>query len=133
MKSTRTLYNAAGAMAATAGLVLAGASTAAAADDYTLPTPKGGDFSQASDLETSVKTLVPKVLNIVLLLAGVLAVFYLIWSGVQYITSGGNADRVKTARSGIINAIIGIVIIMASFFIIRLAVGAGQTVNNLKS
>ena len=136
MRLNRSLYNKAGTIAATAGLVLGSVSIAKADDTgaYSLPAPTGADFdTNPTDISDTIRTLVPKVLDVVLLIAGVLAVFYLIWSGVQYITSGGNADKVKVARAGIINAIIGIIIIMGAFFIIRLAVGAGTTVNGLST
>ena len=59
-----------------------------------------------------------------------LAVIYLIYAGVQYITSGGSPDKAKAARAGIINAIIGIVVIVASYAIIRFGVSIGITVND---
>ncbi|MCC2631724.1 MAG: Type secretion system pilin, partial [Patescibacteria group bacterium] len=69
-------------------------------------------------------------INILLVLAGVLAVLFLIYSGFLYITAGGSADKAKAARGGIINAVIGIIIIMASFFIVRFAVGIGNSAQN---
>lgn len=47
--------------------------------------------------------------------AGLLAVFLIIWGGFRYITSVGNADQASNARKTIINALIGLIIaIMAT-------------------
>ncbi|MFA7244256.1 MAG: pilin [Patescibacteria group bacterium] len=71
--------------------------------------------------------IVNNVINIVLMVAGALAVIYLIYSGILYITAAGNPDSAKKGQQGIINAVIGIVIIVAAFFIVRAAMGlAGQ-------
>ena len=86
--------------------------------------------STTSDFNTSFAAIATTAVNIVLLVSGVLAVLFLIWSGVQYITSAGSAEKAKTARAGIINAVIGIVVIVAAFFIVRFAVSAGNTVSN---
>lgn len=72
------------------------------------------------------------IINIVLVIAGFLAVIYLIYSGIRYITSAGNADVAKAARQGIINAVIGIAVIVASFVIVRLvAQVTGGAVNSV--
>ena len=65
------------------------------------------------------------VITIILMIAGALAVIYLIYSGIIYITAAGNPDAAKKGQQGVINAIIGIVIIIAVYFIIRVAMGLG--------
>ncbi len=70
------------------------------------------------------------VFSFLTLIAGILAVFFLIFYGIQYITAGGSADKAKAARQGIINAIIGIIIVVASFAIIRFASSIGYSLGN---
>lgn len=72
-----------------------------------------------------------KALAIITIIAGALATIYLIWNGIQYITSAGNPEKIKSARSGMINAVIGIVIIVAAYAIIRFAISIGNTVNTV--
>ncbi len=67
--------------------------------------------------------LVTKVSNWVFVIAGVLAFFYLLYSGILYITASGNAEQAKKAQQGILNAIIGIVIIVFAYAIVRAVVG----------
>jgi hypothetical protein len=49
--------------------------------------------------------------NWIAIIAGIVAFFYLIYSGFLYITAAGNPDQAKKGGQGIINAIIGIIII----------------------
>jgi hypothetical protein len=58
-------------------------------------------------------------------IAGIAAIFFLLLSGFQYITAGGDGEKAGKARAGIINAIIGIIILMAAFFIFNAARNAG--------
>ena len=75
-----------------------------------------------SDSDANVSTLANKVLGWIFLVAGILAVIYLVYAGIVYITAGGNADAAKKGQQGIINAIIGIVIIVLAYVIV-VAVG----------
>jgi len=90
----------------------------------------GGSVNGTSSSFTwaNFKSLAGDVVNILLFVAGFLAVVYLVYNGIQYITSAGNADKVKTARAGIINAVIGIAVIAAAYFIINFALGIGNSV-----
>lgn len=49
--------------------------------------------------------------DILALIAGIIAVIMIIISGLTMITSQGNADSVKTSRSRIIYAVVGLIII----------------------
>jgi hypothetical protein len=136
---SKKIYNYSGAIAAGTTLAMAGAGRALAANsgsvgggDYSLTIKGSPNFSSggsADSFKNSIPGIAGQVINILLLLSGILAVIYLIWSGFQYITSAGNADKAKAARAGIINAVIGIVVIVAAFFIVRFAVGIGNTVS----
>lgn len=77
----------------------------------------------------SISTILTRVVNFILLIAGGLAVIYLIYSGILYITAAGNPDAAKKGQQGVINAIIGIVIIMLAFFLVRAATTLGSNVN----
>ena len=65
-----------------------------------------------------------RVINLILLIAGILAVIYLIWSGLIYITAGGDTAKADKGRTGIVNAVIGLVIIAAAYIIVRFVAGA---------
>ena len=58
-----------------------------------------------------------------------IAVLLLIVAGIKYITAGGDEAKAGEAKKGIINALIGIVIVVAAVFII----GIAAVENNLQS
>jgi len=67
----------------------------------------------------SLEQLVAKIAGIFVTVAGILAFFYLIYAGILYITAGNNPDQAKKAQAGLINVIIGVIIISLSYLIIR--------------
>lgn len=97
-------------------------------------TPVGSaDPNGSGNMNTTVSNAGTAIVNFLFLLGGVLAVIYLLWCGIQYITAGGNADRAKGARQGIVNAIFGIIVMMAAYAIIRFAVGLGRSASGLEN
>ncbi|MFA5004362.1 MAG: hypothetical protein WC498_03770 [Candidatus Saccharimonadales bacterium] len=59
-----------------------------------------------------------KVTRIIALIAGVAAVIMIVIGGLQFITSGGDSQRVSGARNMILYAVIGLVIIVLAQAII---------------
>jgi len=96
--------------------------------------PKGdGDVSpvtSSAKLGDFVKGLGGDLLNTLTLIAGTAAVIFLIWYGIQYIMAGGSPDKAKAARAGIVNTVIGVIIIAAAYGIIRLAITVASTINS---
>jgi hypothetical protein len=68
-------------------------------------------------------TFIANLINILLFLAGAIAVLFVIIGGFQYLTSAGNAETAEKGKSTVVNAIIGIVIIILSYVIINAIVG----------
>ena len=50
--------------------------------------------------------------------AGILTVVYLIYGGYLYLTSGGNEEKTKQGQKAVVNAIIGLVIVLAAAIIL---------------
>lgn len=67
--------------------------------------------------------VIRNVIQILLILAGVIALIYLIIGGYQYVTAGGNAETAAAARTTILNTIIGLIVIFASYAIITWVLG----------
>jgi len=57
-------------------------------------------------------------INTTLLLAGAVAVIYLVYGGMLYITAGGDAEKATKGRTSLINAIVGIIIILLALVIV---------------
>ena len=60
------------------------------------------------------------LVSTIFILATIVALLYLIWGGFKWLTSGGNKEEVAKAREHIIAALIGLVIIFLSYFILNL-------------
>lgn len=85
------------------------------AAQFRIPDP--GNTGVASD--ATVTSLLMRIIQILLAVAGLIAVVFLIVGGFRYITAGGNEESAESGKKTIINAIIGIVIIILSFVIVR--------------
>jgi len=59
------------------------------------------------------------VLDMLLYVAGMIAVVFVIYGGIKYITSQGNPENTKKAQGTIINALIGMVIAILSTTIVN--------------
>ncbi len=86
-------------------------------DPITITAP---DSIKNSPIGGSIGTLISTVVNAAIILAAILAFVYLIWGGVQWITSGGDKGSLEEARGRITNAIVGLVIVAASWAIFGL-------------
>ena len=69
--------------------------------------------------QASATDIIMRVIEILLSIAGLLAVIFLIVGGFRYITAGGNEESAESGKKTIINAIIGIVVILLAFVIVR--------------
>lgn len=77
-----------------------------AAQTWYVPPIKIPQVSRFADLGA----LVGEIINILLLLVGLVALIYLIFSGYKYISAGGNPEQAAQAKSGIIAALLGLII-----------------------
>ncbi len=73
-----------------------------------------GGLSQEPDLPH----LIYDVIKLMLLFAGAIAVLFIIIGGYYYITASGNEEQSEKGKKTLINAIIGIVIIILAYTII---------------
>ena len=66
----------------------------------------------------NLETFVSNIIRILLILAAVVALIYLIIGGYSYITAAGNPEQAQTAKWTLFNAIVGLIIVIASYAII---------------
>lgn len=71
---------------------------------------------------TDIRTIIVNVVNVALGFLGIVAVIILMYGGYLWMTSGGNQERVDSAKKTIRNAVIGLLIIIASWAIVFFAV-----------
>ncbi|MBX4199833.1 pilin [Candidatus Saccharibacteria bacterium] len=98
----------------------------AAAPAFAVGTDIGGSLCKGSNLnldnpdvaggtcttdKTSFTDIIRKVINILSVLVGAIAVIMIIIGGFRYVTSGGNDSSVAAARKTIMYALIGLLIV----------------------
>jgi len=79
------------------------------------------DIAAPSGFFTDIGVLINKALQFVLVIAALLVFLYLIWGGIEWITSGGDEDKTESAINKITAAVIGLIVVAASFAILQLA------------
>lgn len=104
-----------GAAALSAPLFLSSVALAETVDQITFITPKG--------FATTFQGFMNGVLSFVMVIAALLVFFYLIWGGIEWITSGGDKGQTEKARNKITAAVIGLIILAAAYAVLQLALG----------
>lgn len=67
--------------------------------------------------------IVGRGVTLLFVVAIVIALGFLIYGGIKWITSGGDKAAVEAARNTIVAAIIGLVIVFLSYFILNIILG----------
>ncbi len=75
------------------------------------------------NIATSPSTVITNILTIVFAVSILLVLFFLIIGAFQWITSGGEKEKVGKARSTIIHALVGLAVLALAFLIINVAGG----------
>lgn len=70
--------------------------------------------------ENLLGKIISSSIGMMLALAGILAFFFLITGGIQWITSSGDKANLEAARNRIMHAILGLVLVTASWAIMTL-------------
>lgn len=74
-----------------------------------------GDVHEIKD----IVDIIENIFGLVIRLAGILAFIMLLLGGFRYLTSGGDAKAAESARKTLTYAILGLVLIIAAWFILK--------------
>lgn len=85
--------------------------------------PQGGPTGGFANSKT-LMGLLTEILKYLLYLAGAIAVLFIVIGGFQYITSAGNEEQAEKGKNTLVNAIIGLVVIIMSYAIIQVIANA---------
>lgn len=77
----------------------------------------GGNSKQVATLDC-LPIIITNIVTVLLVLAGIVAVFMIIYSGLKFVTSGGDAKQAEGARKTLTFAVIGLVVVMLVFVIV---------------
>ena len=93
---------------------------------------KSGDCTNINDdASEGVNDTVNLIINIFSWIVGVVSVIMVIFGGFRYITSGGDAGSVTSAKNTILYAIVGLIIVALAQIIVKFVLGnVTNTVNS---
>ena len=81
-------------------------------------------FTSVLETKTSAEEFFMTIFNKAMVWAGLLCTIMLVLAGVQFATSVGNPQKTSVAKSTIINASIGLAVVVVAGMIVNFAVGA---------
>lgn len=67
----------------------------------------------------TIGDIINNVVPFIMTMAGIILFFVLMWGGVDYVTSQGQPEKLKTANAKITAGVIGFVLLVLSFLITR--------------
>lgn len=85
-----------------------------------------GDRKCDDGAQDGIGKIVRGIVNIVSLIAGFLAIIFIIVAGARFITANGDSSKVGAARNALLYAIIGIIVIALAQIIVHFTVNRAQ-------
>ncbi|MBD3330467.1 hypothetical protein GF354_02960 [Candidatus Peregrinibacteria bacterium] len=125
MKNMKSLKQSLFAMALMVGAISLFAFLPTASAQLISPGDLPSEIGAATGGETDLRALVLRIINYFLTFLGIVAVIFVIYGGVTYVTSAGNDEAVGNAKKIIMYALIGIIVILLSFVLVNAILGAG--------
>lgn len=99
-------------------------------DSDSLSISSGANCAQGKDQPTDLfgsSGIFETIVNILLFLIGAISVIMLIYGGIRYTISGGDSNSVTAAKNTILYAIVGIVVAVLAFAVVKFVVGSLTT------
>ncbi|PIY80944.1 MAG: hypothetical protein COY80_00030 [Candidatus Pacebacteria bacterium CG_4_10_14_0_8_um_filter_42_14] len=84
----------------------------------------GGDvvMTDQKGYAANIGTLISSILSFVMLIAALMILIYMIWGGIQWVTSGGDSGKTEEARNKITAAVVGLIILAAAWAVFLIVV-----------
>lgn len=106
---------AAGAVAAMAMSVQTGLADIQAASESLV-----GNVGAPEAFFDNIGEAINAILTFIFIIAVLLVFLYIVWGGITWITSGGDKGKTEEARNKITAAVVGLLILLASFAVLQL-------------
>jgi hypothetical protein len=88
-----------------------------------------GDFKTLVTPKTTgtvdPQQIVVNAINYSLFFIGALALIFVVYGGILFVTSGGDAEKTTKARNTLLYAIIGIIVVVLAYVLINWIAGSG--------
>jgi hypothetical protein cdiviTM7_00647 len=106
-----------------------------AAEAPKTPVEQGAEAARAKGMPAELigdNGVFGRITNVVLLAVGIISVVVLIYGGLRYILSGGDAKKVTDAKNTILYAIIGLIISLLAYAIVNFVLNSVIGVNYIQ-
>jgi hypothetical protein len=88
------------------------------------PCPTGSQFAVLCNWKVNqTGDIVSSLVSIAMIVAVILSLFALLWGGIRWIISGGDKAKVDAARNTVLAAIVGLIVVFLSYYILTLVLG----------
>lgn len=77
----------------------------------------GAGYPAGAGTSDTIPQTIGTLISIVLSFVGAIFFIYIVISGIQWMTAGGEEEKVTKAKTRIMNAIVGLAVTVAAFFI----------------
>ena len=82
----------------------------------------GTGFAVPRGFAADIASVINAVLSFVMVISALLVLMYLIWGAFGWLTSGGDKGKIDAARQKMMAAVVGLIIVSASYAILLLAI-----------
>jgi uncharacterized membrane protein len=79
---------------------------------------------------STVDNLITTVVNILSWVVGVAAVIAIVFSGFKYVTSGGDSNKTSAAKTTLIYALVGLIVVVLAQFIVHFTLNQATSAAN---
>jgi hypothetical protein len=114
-KGTKSIFN------AVIGLVIS--LSAIAITNFIFDLVGSAPSASGEVVQLTGEQILANALNLVYFIAGVIAVVMIIFGGISYVTSAGDAGKVTKAKNTLVYSIAGLVIVLVAFAITSFVIG----------
>lgn len=92
--------------------------------DFSRQVREIGEEIYGTENPADLKDFIANLIRIVLGFVGIIFLLLIIWGGIQWMTSGGNEQRIESAKKRIVNATIGLTIVIMAYAIASFVVNS---------
>lgn len=108
----------------TSGFMLLAPMTAVEAQGGAAGEMRRGADTTGTQGGQDVDQIIQTVVNVLFFILGAVAVIMIIWSGIRYVTSAGNATAVTSAKNTLIYSVVGLIVAMLAYAIVSFIIDA---------
>ena len=82
-------------------------------------------FAKSTGGVSQIQTFIESIIQVMITLAGLVAVGFFVYGGFGYITSSGNPESLDRSKKTILYSAIGLAIVLGAFVLTRVVTGLG--------